>query len=236
MNNCAVCVYRESGPFGKLSDKALTELSRSFAMRCYRGGEIIFYQGDPLEDFYFLCGGTVKLIRETPGGKQSIVNIVGPCGWFGELSFSSGAVQSVTAEAVQAAVVNSIHRPAMAEVFQQEPGLLLEMMEKLSVLLRKAWAHNAELAHQPVRLRALNLLVRLFDRYGRRENGHWVLGIPLARADLAEMLGATPETTIRTLAQLQREGHLRLGRRRISLADPEGFRSLSERESLAVRG
>ena len=61
-------------------------------------------------------------------------------------------------------------------------------------------------------------------------NDHWELGVPLTRAEIAEMLGTTPETTIRTLSRLQREGHLQLGRGRICVKDRQALRELSESE------
>ena len=186
--------------------------------------------------FHFLCGGAVKLIRESPEGKQSIVDILGPCGWFGDFSFSEGAVHSVSAEAVTPAVVNHVSRRKMAELARREPDLLVKMVQSLNASLGEARARNAHLAYQPVRLRALHLLSRLFEHYGRPVNGHWELGIPLARAEIAEMLGTTPETAIRTLGQLQREGHLQLGRRLIAVSDREALSALTERESLGLAG
>ncbi|MFQ5693776.1 MAG: helix-turn-helix domain-containing protein, partial [Nitrospinota bacterium] len=99
----------------------------------------------------------------------------------------------------------------------------------MSASLGEARANWAELAYLPVRLRLLKLLASLFDRYGRQH-----LEVPLARAEMAEMVGTTTETVIRTLVQLQREGHLSLNRRKISVADPSDLRSLCKREALGI--
>ncbi len=234
MFDCANCSKRMNGPLESLPGEILDPLSRSFKTHQYQGGELVYLQDESVDDFFFLCGGAVKLIRESPEGKQTIVDILGPCGWFGDFSFSEDAVHSVSAEVVTPAVVNHVSRRKIAELALREPNLLVKMVESLNASLGEARARNAHLAHQPVRLRALHLLASLFDRYGQRVNGHWELGIPLARAEIAEMLGTTPETAIRTLGQLQREGHLQLGRRRIAVSDRKALNDLTERETLGL--
>ena len=187
-----------------------------------------------MEDFYFLCSGTVKLVRESSEGKQTIVDILGPCDWFGEFSFAEGATHSVTAEVVASAKINAVSQRELAAVLRDEPNLLFEMVERLNISLRESRARNAEFAHLPVRLRALHLLTSLFDRHGKHVNGHWELGVPLARAEIADMLGTTPETAIRTLGRLQREGLIQLGRRSIAVVDMVALKELSEQESLGI--
>lgn len=148
-----------------------------------RGGEVVFLQDESVEDFYFLCSGTVKLVRESSEGKQTIVDILGPCDWFGEFSFAEGATHSVTAEVVASAKINAVSQRELAAVLRDEPNLLFEMVGRLNISLRESRARNAEFAHLPVRLRALHLLTSLFDRHGKHVNGHWELGVPLARTE-----------------------------------------------------
>lgn len=231
MTDCGICPHREDGPLARLSGKGTGLIDQVCRTREFGPGEVIFLQGSPANEFYFLCGGTVKLIRESLEGKRTIVEIVVPCGWFGEFSFHDGGVQSVTAEVLEKATVNILTRNVMADILHEEPALLDEMVNSLNRSLRNARIRNADYNHLPVRLRVLHLLTTLFERYGRNVSGSWEIGIPLARSEMAEMLGTTTETAIRTLSQLQREGHLRLGRRRIQIRDPEALELLFENES-----
>lgn len=236
MRDCATCQSRRESLFKDVSAKTLESLRTGFAVRQFQPKDVVFYQGSPVDAFYFLCEGSVKLVRDTPEGNQVIVDIVGPCGRFGEVSFMADALQSVTAEALEPATVKVMKRSALSELLREDPTLLIGMVENLNASLAEARATYAGRIRRSVRLRILNLLSSLFDRYGRRVNGSWELGIPLARSEIAEILGATTETTIRTLAQLQREGYLKLGRRRISASDPKRLRSLSEEEALECKG
>ncbi|MFQ5693775.1 MAG: cyclic nucleotide-binding domain-containing protein [Nitrospinota bacterium] len=117
MRVCTFCKFRMRGLFKALSDEALNDLSEAFSTRHCRAKDVVFHQGSPVEGFYILCDGAVKLVRESPQGKQAIVDIVGPCQPFGELSFDRGAVQSVTAEVVGSAAVHYIPRGAMVMFF-----------------------------------------------------------------------------------------------------------------------
>jgi CRP/FNR family transcriptional regulator len=230
VTNCAGCLQREDGPLAQLTSKGAGSLSQEFRTHEFERGQTIFLQGDPVTAFYFLCGGTVKLMRESLEGKRAIVDIIVPCGWFGEFSFQEGGIHSVTAEVLESATVNAVSRRAMAELLRAEPSLLGEMVESLNASLQNARVRVADYAHLPVRIRVLHLLTSLFARYGHQVNGHWELGVPLTRSEIAEILGTTTETAIRMLSQLQKEGHIRLGRRHIEIRDRESLSKLFESE------
>ncbi len=49
---------------------------------------------------------------------------------------------------------------------------------------------------------------------------------PLSRQDLAAMVGATPETVSRVMADLKREGLIDTGRQWVRVLDPRGLQAL----------
>jgi CRP/FNR family transcriptional regulator, anaerobic regulatory protein len=57
----------------------------------------------------------------------------------------------------------------------------------------------------------------------RSTSGHAVVGLPLAKKDIAVHLGTSPETLSRRLAQFEREGLVRLDGTRIGILDPAGL-------------
>jgi Mn-dependent DtxR family transcriptional regulator len=63
------------------------------------------------------------------------------------------------------------------------------------------------------------LLLELAEDYGKQNGTEIDLTIKLSHQDLASIIGSTRETVTVTLGQLQAEGLIKVGRRRISLAD-----------------
>ena len=69
------------------------------------------------------------------------------------------------------------------------------------------------------RERLVHLLLELAEQYGRSTKNGVELGIKLSHQDLANMIGSTRETVTVVLGELQAEGRLQLGRRKIVLID-----------------
>jgi CRP-like cAMP-binding protein len=69
------------------------------------------------------------------------------------------------------------------------------------------------------RERLVHLLLELAEQYGQAVPGGVQLRIKLSHQDLANIIGSTRETVTVVLGELQAEGRLQLGRRKIVLSD-----------------
>jgi len=65
--------------------------------------------------------------------------------------------------------------------------------------------------------RLTHLLLELAEEYGRRTNEGVELGVKLSHQELANVIGSTRETVTVVLGELQSEGLVKVGRRRIVL-------------------
>jgi CRP/FNR family cyclic AMP-dependent transcriptional regulator len=81
------------------------------------------------------------------------------------------------------------------------------------------------------RERLVHLLLELAEQYGRASDGGVELRIKLSHQDLANIIGSTRETVTVVLGELQAEGRLKLGRRKIVLTD---ITRLADSVSVAV--
>jgi CRP-like cAMP-binding protein len=80
------------------------------------------------------------------------------------------------------------------------------------------------LTRESVEKRVLHTVADLADRSKLASPG---LPMPLAQNEIAELAGATRETTSTLLNRLKRRGALELGRRRIQVAAPDVLRGIS---------
>ena len=76
------------------------------------------------------------------------------------------------------------------------------------------------------RTRMAAQLLDLAERYGTPAAKGITLDLPLRRAELASLVGLSPETAMRLLSQFQREGLLEVQGRRLTLKAPERLRAL----------
>jgi CRP-like cAMP-binding protein len=80
---------------------------------------------------------------------------------------------------------------------------------------------RVELAGGDVRERLAATLLNLATRFGEAEDDATRIALQLSREELAEMIGASTETTIRQLSEFREQGIVSNSGRRIRLDDPE---------------
>ena len=165
-----------------------------------KAGETLFRQGDAARGLYLLETGRVRLVRHTPDGHQVPLHTVQPGESFAEASLFA---REYHCDCVCLATARVILLPA-----RQVIGLLREGDDAALALVARLASHvrdlraRAELrAIRDVRLRLLAALRMRMDETGR-------VRLQGSLKALAAELGMAHETLYRTLAALQRDGHL----------------------------
>ena len=63
----------------------------------YRGGAIVFKEGEPGDKFYLIVEGAVRISRIVPGMGEEALAVLRPGAYFGEMSLIDDAPRSATA-------------------------------------------------------------------------------------------------------------------------------------------
>ena len=112
----------------------------------------------------------------------------------------------------------------MRSLLEQNPALGLRYLKIVSASLGNAEEkilHNTTLT---VRARFAHLLVVLLDKFGdSTESGSAEFELPLARHDLASMIGTTPESMSRTIKKMDHDGVAKFSGRTVYLPDIEAL-------------
>ncbi len=198
------------------------EVSRLSALR---RSTSLFSQGQLADSLYFLEDGLVKLTRTNKVGGRIILTIRGPGHLVGEEALAQDQ-QSYTGEAevLTSASVYRIPRDVLARTISVSPELASGI---ISYLLdrRLALAEKVELlCLHDVEYRILHYLAELSALMKPVENGQGYQ-VPITQLELADLIGATRETTSTTLNQLERRGLLKLSRRMLTIPSPDTLRN-----------
>jgi CRP/FNR family transcriptional regulator len=73
------------------------------------------------------------------------------------------------------------------------------------------------IATERVEKRIASMLLKLAEKAGTTEDGFVKIDFPLTRQEIAEMVGTTVETCIRTMSKLQKKGLVKSTKNRISI-------------------
>jgi CRP/FNR family transcriptional regulator len=218
-----------------LTDDRLEQFSRLKLVSRYRKHQRIFYEGEPNLGLSILCEGKVKLSRSSEGGKTQILDVTGPCGLLGEKDLFLSERRSVTAEAIEDCVVCFIKREQFLSFIEENPRVALRLIQHLSEQLARAEDRSFAFTSMDVKRRVAELLLNLASRHGRPARDGCVLDVSLSREDLAEMIGATPETVIRVLSAFRKDGVIADAGKRLVLRQPERLRRVAGQPASADR-
>lgn len=221
-------VLKNSQIFSSLSDAERKEIASLFEMVTFRNNEIIFSEGDPSEKFYIVAEGNVKIMKHTMVGKDVILELMSPGDIFGGVAVLDKKPYPASAQAMESTTSIRISRTNLLKIMEEYPVLKLEIVRYFSDKLRDAHEMLKNIATERVEKRVAALLLKLSEKVGVRSDGFTKIDFPLTRQEIAEMVGTTVETCIRTMSKLQKMGVVRSSSGRISIKAEAISRFLEE--------
>lgn len=168
-----------------------------------------------------LCSGKVKLTLSSPTGHRKIVSVVGPGGLIECAGFNEGAAHETTCEALEDSQVCLISREGYLKLLGENPDLAIELLQRVSSETQPARRAGDRFPYRDTAGRLAAVLLDLGRRFGRKDPEGIVIGIHLTREELAELVGAAPETVIRLLSRFRRERLVAARGSEITLLKPE---------------
>ena len=206
--------------------QALAAVAREQA---YRPREVIFTEGEPALFFCIVRSGHVKIVRAGHGGRDVVLELLGPGEPFGGVAVMEQREYPASAQATEPTVVLKIPRDPLLALSERHPSFIREMALMMGRRLRGAHDSVTSLAVDPVEARLAAALVRLAEREGSAGAGGVRLP-PLTRQSLADMTGTTVETTIRTLGRWLKRGLLTERDGQLRVPDIDALRTIAEGE------
>lgn len=154
----------------------------------YARSAIVFSQGDPATDVFYIQRGRVKLSVVSPTGKEAVVAVLGAGDFFGEGCLAGQPRRMGTASALNASSVLVVEKPRMLEMLRAQPDLadrFLAHMLARNIRIEEDLIDQLFNSSEKRLARALLLLAR----YGEED---FPLRLPkLSQETLAEMVGTT---------------------------------------------
>ena len=205
--------------FQRLEQEQLAALEARCRVRKFPRSTPVYLPSDHADSVLLLAEGRVKIGSFTEEGKQTILAFIEPGELFGELSLLGAEQREEYAETVEKSTVILIPGDVMQQLLAEIPQISLGITKLFGLRRRRIERRLKYLLFRSNRERLVHLLLELAEQYGRPVEGGVELRIKLSHQDLANIIGSTRETVTVVLGELQAQGHLKLGRRKIVLAD-----------------
>ncbi len=219
-------ILKASTLLSHLDDKKLMVLAQVSRLCTVARGEAIWSHGSQVDFFGVIHKGFVQMVRTSPNGIETTIEVIGPRQCFGLLGTVDNEGCPLRAEAMTDVSFLRVPKAHFKAIFETSPVMKDVLMKKTINRLRSAHGLLSLLAGGRVEQRVAAILLTLAKSYGEeREEGIW-LSIPITRQELAQMSGTTVETTIRTMSKWQKEGVVRTDDHHITLQDLDALERL----------
>lgn len=119
-----------------LSDEEFAALSAELEEHRFMQGDIILEDGDEGDALYLIAEGRVRISKGDRQNHETILALLHPGDFFGELELIDGRPRAARVTAVEACVLWSIRRPAFEKLLRENAALAYRLLQVLSVRLR----------------------------------------------------------------------------------------------------
>jgi CRP/FNR family transcriptional regulator len=206
--------------FEALRPEDLVRVADVAVPRSFRGGEVVFREGDDSDTCYVVRSGHARAVREHADGRQITLATFGPGDFFGELAMFDDERRSATVEAVDALDVLGIPGVDMRALLTRHPEIAVKLVIALGRRLRAANERLARQSFQTVQSRVAAVLAQLVEQARAEGAGERDILLTATQAELAQLAGSSRESASRFLAVLERAGVISQGRGRLTVHDP----------------
>jgi CRP-like cAMP-binding protein len=179
----------------------------------YEKGDVIFHEGEPATDLYFVVIGRVKVVKASPV-RNVILGLFGPGEPVGAVAVFEGKRFPASAVALEPSTILHFPEREFFATIDAHPEMTRRLLQGLMVRQFEITQRLADLMG-PVERRIARLLLMLATRVGSREGVAAKIPLALSRQEIADMTATTVETAIRVMS--------RWGKEKVVLTATEGF-------------
>jgi CRP-like cAMP-binding protein len=220
-------ILRKIDLFKNLTADELKELEPYFHTANFKKKEEIFAEGDQPEWFYIVSKGKIKITKLSHEGKEIILEIISPTDIFGGVAVLRNFPYPANASAMEDSEVLKISRKNLMRLVDRFPNLMYCIALQLGDRMKSSYDSLKNIALDRVEARIAALLIKLSHKVGIETKSGLLIDMRLTKQDVADMVGTTVETSIRTFSKFKKQGLLSDANGKITIIDREGLMSLS---------
>jgi len=212
--------------FSPLGDAELKEVAPYLTQVSFRKRDVIFSEGDPPDWLYIVVEGKIKITKISQDGKEIILEVIQPLDFFGGVAVLKGFPYPANGVAMEDSKLLKISRSHLMRILDRFPNLMHCMALQLGERMKGSHETLKNIALERVESRIASLLLKLSDKAGAKVNDGIRIEMKLTKQDIAEMVGTTVETSIRTMSKFKKLGVITEKDGKVIIKNAEKLRSL----------
>lgn len=214
-------------PFRSLSRPEIREILDAAQTARFDAGQAVFSQGAPVDRFFLLLDGHVRVQRTTEQGDQIILLHIAPGQLFGIGAALGHKTYPATAIAADECVVLAWPNHLWSSFVTRYDGFATQTYAVVGERLTDMQTVIVEMATKQVEQRIASALLRLITQMGRKVDTGIEIDFPLTRQNISDMTGTTLHTVSRLLSAWEKDGIVASSRKKITVTAPHRLVLLS---------
>lgn len=205
--------------------RALIDTFQKGTRLTYKKGEYIIRPGEQPSAVFYIEEGLVKAYDITKYGEENLLIIRKEHEIFPLIWAVTGKERSVIYQVLAPTTVWRISQEQYLEYLHSHPGALAPVLDMTIEMYRLHSERIMTLEYRTVRERLISFLLGSAQRFGSKQAGGTLIGVPLRHQDIASSINATRETTSREMSYLEQKGLVSTQKSCILLKDLKALRS-----------
>lgn len=169
----------------------------------YHKKQIIYKEGSPARNMYYIKSGKIKTYKSHEDGKDLIVGLHGEGDFIGYVPLIKGHIHLLTAEAIEDCKLVVIPKSRFDEVANTHTEVMKKFIGLMADELQDKEQQVLNFAYNTLRKKVAKALASFEKKFHIHENEAFT--IDLTRNDLASIAGTATESLIRTLTEFKQE-------------------------------
>lgn len=209
---CPSCILDSSDFFADVATSAKLALQQFLKFKSIERGQMLYTQGEAARYLYILISGQIKVYKSLPEGRQPIHRLFTIPGDLMACEDLFLDRHNSTAEAIVATAVCVLDRRGLYNLLHEQQKIHDTLLRAMARNLNAYISHISHLGRKSAIERVASYLVFMADTHVETLRRDKLLAHSLTRVELAEMLGVTPRTLIRSLRSLEAQRVIALAR------------------------
>jgi CRP-like cAMP-binding protein len=221
--------------FSAISEEEYARILSQARERKFGRGELLFIEGDPVEQIFLITSGFAKVTQLGSGfakvtqlglsGVEVIFKFAVPGDVLGATALFAGDRHSTSAQACRACRAYAWEAAQFKSLLEMNVTLSRGLVRVLVDDMLELEQRFREVATERAEPRVARQLVRLLERAIRSSENAFEL--PLLREELAQMTGTTVFTISRILSEWERHGIIKRRRDTVTICGAQELRAIA---------
>jgi CRP/FNR family transcriptional regulator len=198
--------------FSGLKQEELIAVGQRAIRSNFEPGQTVFLQGDRAQSIFLIKTGRIRLSRVMENGTEIILDIRKPGDYLGEYilnDLNSEFHYPVSAWCVDKVVTCSFNRKVFEEILLEFPSIGLMVVKNMAGRIANLTERIEAMSQVHLEEKIYGVLLNVAREHGhKRDNGRYVLEMPLTHEDLGFLVGAHRVSVTRVMKRLKETGRV----------------------------